>query len=172
MTELSDANYSDFLASAPRTVIKVWRDNCQPCADYAPIFEAVSKEFPGVPFGSFRLNNEPSSFKRKFMKTGRAVSSPLTIVFENGEPIEGALVEGGIDAELLRALVRDGKIPQEPAAPAAAPAAPTQGQPITQQQARLYQLYAQKGELVTSMELNQATLAQVNAEILRVLGRA
>ena len=90
MHELTEATVNDFIKDNKNAVVKGWQENCQPCADYAPIFEAAEGPAVDVAFGSIKIAKDgPSEFRRTYMKAekGEQIGAPMTFLFKNGEMI-------------------------------------------------------------------------------------
>lgn len=107
--ELTQDNWKEFIKDG-KVIIDVWRPSCSWCDKYEPVFEAASKEHPSIKFGKILIQDEPSEFKRTYMKArpGEALMSPMTLVFK-----DGALVgqgSGYLEAPQLKQLIETGKV--------------------------------------------------------------
>lgn len=86
IVELTEETVKDFIKEGT-VVIKGWMDDCSKCVDFAPVFEKVSKQAPGVKFASMKISRDGSEFKRNYMKgkPNEPMGAPCTFIFENGE---------------------------------------------------------------------------------------
>ncbi|ABE52564.1 thioredoxin [Methanococcoides burtonii] len=87
---VTDADFNEFIAKYPITVIDCWAEWCGPCRKLIPIIDALAKEYQGkIVFG--KLNTDENQMvARNFNIT----AIPTILVFKNGNAatqIVGAL---------------------------------------------------------------------------------
>lgn len=106
--EMNEKDLLKLINSGASMVVDVWGDNCPFCVQFAPIFDEVAKEFPEIKFVKFNLPKVGSEFKKKYMtlQVGKGNGVPAIFVFEKKQMKYRH--HGKIEAEQLRAFVKDG----------------------------------------------------------------
>lgn len=85
---LTEEGFDEFIKSNKRAVVKAWQQGCQPCTDYAPVFETVAATTTDAAFGSIEIDRtKPSAFRRAHLvfEKGEPSGSPTTLMFEDGK---------------------------------------------------------------------------------------
>lgn len=162
MLVLSEESVKEFIQK-DRTLVKVWAQNCPYCTK---LDDALSKvDLSGFEPGMLEVSHpmdkapKPSEFKRTWMKMDKSDvvkdSVPAIFVFEKGELKHrhfGALYPDTLGHWLKTGEVIPSKMQQEEKA-------------AQEKQKKLYDLFAQRGELTYNMELIGGKLAEVNKAI-------
>lgn len=148
--EVTEQSLLSLIDKGFNVVVDVWGDNCPYCVSFAPIFDEVAKEFPEIHFVKFNLPKVGSEFKKKYMtlQVGKSNGVPAIFVFEKGEMKYRH--HGKIEAEQLRAFVKDGIDPN--------------AGKKEQAKQELFMLFARRGELSMLVE----ELPQVDAKIKQI----
>lgn len=114
VVELSDAQWSQVTA-APKAVVKFYSPNCPYSRAFAPIYDALSLQYPDVLFAAINVDQSTQQ-----AGTNKIQMLPTVIFFVNGQPvgrIDGVQDQSDFITEMSKAFSGGG------AAPAATPAA-------------------------------------------------
>lgn len=115
VVELKEDQIEEFIKEG-KSVIKVFTDldKCNPCKQYAPIFDSVARTTDGMKFGQIWVSHPkdpkptPSAFRRSYMKNDKGAehnSVPATMIFENGKltaTMWGTTMDAEFDEKRLR----------------------------------------------------------------------
>jgi thioredoxin 1 len=71
------AGRKTLLAGADVTFIRVWAAWCEPCREFAPVFEAASAQYPEITFGKVDTEAE-----RELAAAARITSIPTLMAFK------------------------------------------------------------------------------------------
>lgn len=82
----------------PKQVIKFYATWCQPCSQFAPIFEEVQEEYPGVEFISVDVDQKP-----ELAKVFGVTTIPYVVALKDGETV--GEVRGTISKPSLRKVL-------------------------------------------------------------------
>ena len=95
VTELTDANFDQWLTENPRAIVDVWAPWCGPCKAFSPIFEAESATHDAIAFGKINADDQQKIAARLKIR-----SLPTLIGFKNGQ-VENMMI-GAVPAQVLR----------------------------------------------------------------------
>ena len=162
MNILSEESVKEFIQK-DRVFVKIWAQNCPYCTRLDEQLTRV--DLTGFECGMLEVshpmdkNPRPSEFKRTWMKMDKSDvvkdSVPAIFVFEKGQLKYrqfGMLYSDSLQHWLRTGEVIPSKIQQEEKA-------------AQEKQKKLYDLFAQRGELTYNMELIGGKLAEVNKAI-------
>jgi hypothetical protein len=166
MLVLSEESVKEFI-QGDKVFVKVYADNCPYCTRLDEQMERVS--LIGYECGMLKVshpmdkNPQPSEFKRTWMRQDKSDvvkdSVPALFVFERGELKHrhfGMLYADSLQHWLQTGEVVPSKMQQEERA-------------AQERQKRLYELFAQKGELTHNIEAISSQLNKINAQIGELL---
>jgi len=166
MLLLSEETVKDFIQQ-DRVFVKVWAQNCPYCTRLDEQLQRVNLQ--GYETGMLEVSHpmdkapKPSEFKRTWMRQDKSDvikdSVPAIFVFEKGELKYrhfGMLYADSLQHWLETGQVTPSKIQQEEKA-------------AQERKQKLYQLFAQRGELTYNMEAIGAQLQKINAELGELL---
>ncbi|MBM1154572.1 thioredoxin family protein [archaeon] len=94
----SEAEFEQLLSRHEWVVVDFWAEWCPPCIVFEPVFEDVSKEFPGVVFARVNVDEVPRLASRYSV-----MAIPMVLLFHKGNPVDGFL--GYKDHKALRAFL-------------------------------------------------------------------
>lgn len=84
MTELTNQNFEETIASSQPTVIDFWASWCMPCKIFAPVFEQVSDTMTGKA-NFYKVNiDEQQELAQKY----GVASIPTIIIFKDGAQVD------------------------------------------------------------------------------------
>ncbi len=92
----------DIIKNNEKVVVKLWRDNCPFCIEYAPIFTAAAEKHKDHTFAS--LKTTPEILKEFDIK-----SVPATLVYHNGELKHK--YQGRLFPDQLSTFITSGEVP-------------------------------------------------------------
>ena len=159
MLVLNEETVKDFIQN-DKVLIKVWAQNCPYCVK---LDDALSKvDLSGFQSGMLEVSHpmdkapRPSEFKRTWMKMDKSDvvkdSVPALFIFEKGELKHrhfGSLYADNLSHWLVTGEIIPSKLQQEERA-------------AQEKQKKLYELFAQRGELTYNLEIIHGKLAEVN----------
>ena len=162
MLILDEESVKEFIKQ-DRVFVKIWAQNCPYCDRLDAQLQSV--DLRGFEVGSLEVshpmdkNPRPSEFKRTWMRQDKSDvvkdSVPALFVFEKGELKYrqfGMLYADSLQHWLATGQVVPSKIQQ-------------QEKEANERKQRLYNLFAQRGELTYNLDLLSANLAAVNKQI-------
>lgn len=97
--EVTHFNLEKLVTEHDLVVLDFWGEWCNPCKAFAPIFEAVSEDFPSVVFG--KVDADAERMVADFLGV---TSVPTTVVIRQQIPVFRQI--GSTQAESLRQVVR------------------------------------------------------------------
>jgi hypothetical protein len=166
MLVLTEETVKDFIQQ-DRVFVKVWAQNCPYCTRLDEQLQRVNLQ--GYEVGMLEVSHpmdkapKPSEFKRTWMRQDKSDvikdSVPAIFVSEKGEIKYrhfGMLYADSLQHWLETGQVTPSKMQQEEKA-------------AQERKQKLYQLFAQRGELTYNMEAIGAQLQKINAEIGELL---
>ncbi|CAB4141163.1 hypothetical protein UFOVP410_2 [uncultured Caudovirales phage] len=166
MLLLNEESVKEFIKK-DRVLVKVWAQNCPYCTKLDDHIMNVNLD--GFECGMLEVSHpmdktpKPSEFKRTWMKMDKSDvvkdSVPALFIFEKGELKHrhfGMLYSDSLQHWLNTGEVIPSKLQQEERA-------------TQEKQKKLYNLFAQKGELTHNLEIISAQLQKVNADIGELL---
>lgn len=80
ITEINDNNFEETVQSHPKVILDCYAPWCSSCKMFAPVFEELSNEEPGVKFCKMNTDESPDTAERFDI-----MSIPTVLVFENGQ---------------------------------------------------------------------------------------
>lgn len=92
--ELSDSNFDNIVSSEKPTLVDFWAEWCGPCKMMHPIFERMSKKYPGIKFARVNVDQNQYISRRLSIQ-----AIPTFIMFRSGQILDrmmGAVGEPGI----------------------------------------------------------------------------
>ena len=92
--ELTKENFEEVITSNDTVVVDYWADWCGPCKSSGPVFEKVSKDFPGAVFAKVDTQNEQeiaSFFQIRSIPTLMIFREKVIVFSQSGALPEGAL---------------------------------------------------------------------------------
>lgn len=92
--ELSDSNFDNIILSEKPTLVDFWAEWCGPCKMMHPIFERMSKKYPGIKFARVNVDQNQYISRRLSIQ-----AIPTFIMFRSGQILDrmmGAVGEPGI----------------------------------------------------------------------------
>lgn len=162
MLVLTEETVKDFIQK-DRVFVKVWAQNCPYCTRLDD--QLLNVNLQGFETGMLEVSHpmdkspKPSEFKRTWMRQDKSDvikdSVPAIFVFEKGELKQrhfGMLYADSLQHWLETGQVVPSKMQQEEKA-------------AQERKHKLYQLFAQRGELTYNMEAMGAQLQKINVEI-------
>jgi len=166
MLVLSEESVKEFIQN-DKVLVKVWAQNCPYCTKLDDHLARV--DLSGFSCGMLEVSHpmdkspRPSEFKRTWMRVEKSDvvkdSVPALFVFEKGELKYrnfGMLYADSLQHWLQTGEVVPSKMQQEERA-------------AQERQKRLYELFAQKGELTHNIEAISSQLNKINAQIGELL---
>jgi len=162
MLQLTEESVKEFVQQ-DRVLVKVWAHDCPYCDRLDDSFSKV--DVSGFQTGALEVSHpldkspRPSEFKRTWMRMDKSEvvkdSVPALFIFEKGELKHrhfGMLYPDSLQHWLATGEVVPSKIQQAEKA-------------AQERQKKLYDLFAQRGELTYNMELLSAKLMEINKQI-------
>jgi thiol-disulfide isomerase/thioredoxin len=162
MLQLTEESVKEFV-KGDRVFVKVWAQNCPYCDRLND--QLIGVDLSGFECGALEVSHpmdktpRPSEFKRTWMRMDKSEvvkdTVPAIFVFEKGELKYrnfGMLYSDALQHWLATGEVIPSKIQQQEKA-------------AQEKQKKLYDLFAQRGELTYNMELIGGKLAEVNKAI-------
>ena len=100
---VTENNFDSIISEKDKlTVLDFWATWCGPCRMLAPVFEAVSNEYPDVNFGKINVDEEEGLARRFGIEV-----IPTLIFIKNGETVKKSV--GYLSEEQLKALIDEVK---------------------------------------------------------------
>lgn len=166
MLQLTEETVKDFI-DGNRVLVKVWAKNCPYCDKLDDSFSKVDTSRFDV--GALEVSHpmdkspRPSEFKRTWMKMDKSDvvkdSVPALFVFEAGELKHrhfGMLYPDSLQHWLDTGEVIPSKLQQQEKAE-------------EERKKKVYQLFAQRGELTYNIEILTSQLNKINADLVEAL---
>ena len=141
--ELTDSNFK-LIDNDPISVVKFWMNNCGPCTNMAPVFEAVAKDNTDTKFYSINKDDANEIGQKLGIN-----NFPTLVVFKKGQEV--ARIKPGPERYVREKLAEAKTKEPEP--------------PMTLEKA-----YLMKGEAITNLDIYQAKLTFANKFIYEALG--
>lgn len=165
MLQLTEETVKDFIQK-DRVIVKVWAKNCPYCDKLDDSFSKV--DISRFDAGALEVSHpmdktpRPSEFKRTWMRQDKSDvikdSVPALFVFEKGELKQrhfGMLYPDALQHWLDTGDVIPSKIQQDEKA-------------ANEKKQKLYNLFAQRGELTYNLDIINAKLMEINKQIAEV----
>jgi thiol-disulfide isomerase/thioredoxin len=165
MLQLTEESVKDFI-QGDRVLVKVWAKNCPYCDKLDDSFAKV--ELASLQAGALEVSHpmdktpQPSEFKRTWMRQDKSDvikdTVPALFIFEKGELKQrhfGMLYPDALQHWLNTGEVIPSKLQQEEKA-------------ANEKKQKLFNLFAQRGELTYNIDLINAKLMEVNKQIAEV----
>lgn len=166
MLQLTEETVKDFI-KGEKVLVKVWAQNCPYCDKLDDQLENV--DLSGFQCGALEVshpldkNPRPSEFKRTWMKQDKSDvvrdSVPAIFVFERGELKHRQF--GAMYSDQLAVWLATGDV-----IPSKIQAAEKAEQERKQ---KLYQAFAERGELTYNLEVLSGRLSEVNKQIAELI---
>ena len=105
VVELTKENFEQVITSNPTVVVDYWAPWCGPCRGFAPVFERVAEQNPGVVFAKVNTEDE-----QEIANHFQIRSIPTLMVFRDqiivfSQP--GALPQGSLEQVVAKASALD-----------------------------------------------------------------
>jgi len=94
--ELTKENFEEVITGNEMVVVDYWAEWCGPCKSFGPVFEKVSKDFPGAVFAKVDTENEQeiaSWFQIRSIPTLMIFREKVIVFSQPGALPEGTLRE-------------------------------------------------------------------------------
>ncbi len=97
--EVSDFNFSEFIASHDFVVVDFWAEWCAPCRAIAPVVKELARQYAGkVVFGKLNVDENPRTASLYGI-----MSIPTLLFFKNGKPVD--MVVGAVPKRILESRI-------------------------------------------------------------------
>ena len=131
VVELTKENFEQVITSNPTVVVDYWAPWCGPCRGFAPIFERVAEQNPGVVFAKVNTDDEQeiaAHFQIRSITTLMVFRDQIIVFSQPGALPQGSLEQvvakaNALDMNAVRAQMGKQEGAQSPPPGAAPPAA-------------------------------------------------
>jgi thioredoxin 1 len=131
VVELTKENFEQVITSNPTVVVDYWAPWCGPCRGFAPIFERVAEQNPGVVFAKVNTDDEQeiaAHFQIRSIPTLMVFRDQIIVFSQPGALPQGSLEQvvakaGALDMNEVRAQIGKKEGAQSSPPGAAPPAA-------------------------------------------------
>jgi thioredoxin 1 len=131
VVELTKENFEQVITSNPTVVVDYWAPWCGPCRGFAPIFERVAEQNPGVVFAKVNTDDEQeiaAHFQIRSIPTLMVFRDQIIVFSQPGALPQGSLEQvvakaNALDMNAVRAQMGKQEGAQSPPPGAAPPAA-------------------------------------------------
>ncbi len=82
MIKLTDANITKKILEKPKAIVDFWAPWCNPCLQFAPLFEKVSSESTDIAFGKVNIEEY-----RDLALEFNVMSIPTVLFFKDGKEV-------------------------------------------------------------------------------------
>jgi len=131
VVELTKENFEQVITSNPTVVVDYWAPWCGPCRGFAPVFERVAEQNPGVVFAKVNTDDEQeiaAHFQIRSIPTLMVFRDQIIVFSQPGALPQGSLEQvvakaNALDMNVVRAQMGKQEGAQSPPPGAAPPAA-------------------------------------------------